>query len=114
MARLKWQTLCVMSYDNWKLSNPIDDGYVYQMVSLCCGAEILDPYSNCERTNCCYAPFIPETDICYDCKEHADIVGMICSKCGEECNEIEDYEYKQMRRDEYLENKADAKRKYNE
>jgi len=85
MARLKWQTLCVMSYDNWKLSNPIDDGYVYQMVSLCCGTE-------------------------YD----EDDTGTNCLCCGEECNIIEDYEYKQIRYDEYLENKADAKRKYNE
>ena len=74
-----------MSYDNWKLSNPIDDGYVYQMVSLCCGTE-------------------------YD----EDNTGINCLCCGEECDIIEDYEYKQIRYDEYLENKADAKRKYNE
>ena len=26
-----------MNYDDWKLSNPIDDGYGYNMVSNCCG-----------------------------------------------------------------------------
>jgi len=87
MARLKWQTLCVMSYDNWKLSNPIDDGYVYEMVSSCCGCH-------------------------YEEDEHAYVIW--CKHCGNECDIIEDYEYKQIRYDEYLENKADAKRKYNE
>jgi hypothetical protein len=31
-----------MNYDNWKLSNPIDDGFGYNMVSSCCGAEIVE------------------------------------------------------------------------
>ena len=44
-----------MSYDNWKLSNPIDDGYGYDMVSNCCGARVYD-----------------ETDVCSDCKEHCE------------------------------------------
>ena len=79
-----------MSYDNWKLSNPIDDGYVYQMVSLCCGDEI-EEIEN----------------------EHGDLKN-VCIACGNYCDEIEDYEYKQIRYDKYLENKADAKRKYNE
>ncbi len=29
-----------MNYDKWKLSNPIDDGYGYDMVSNCCGAKL--------------------------------------------------------------------------
>jgi len=29
-----------MNYDDWKLSNPIDDGYGYDMVSNCCGARL--------------------------------------------------------------------------
>ena len=40
-----------MWYDKWKTSNPTDDGYGYDMVSNCCGAEIeeLDE----EVSNCC-------------------------------------------------------------
>ena len=53
-----------MNYDQWKLSNPVDDGYGYDMVSNCCGAK-----------------FWAETDICSACKEHAEEY-MICSSCG--------------------------------
>ncbi len=88
-----------MNYDNWKLSNPIDDGFGYNMVSKCCGAEIVEG----ETSNCCDAKFIGETDICSDCKEHADIIEMMCSECGEECDEIEDYEYEAIQRENYLE-----------
>jgi hypothetical protein len=42
-----------MNYDDWKLSNPYDDGYGYDMVSNCCGARVHD-----------------DTDICSECKEH--------------------------------------------
>jgi hypothetical protein len=44
-----------MNYDDWKLSNPIDDGYGYSMVSDCCGAIMWD-----------------DTDICSKCKEHCE------------------------------------------
>ena len=72
-----------MTYDQWKLSNPIDDGYEYNMVSNCCGARVCD-----------------ETDICLECAEHCDI--------------IEDYEYEAIQKENYLEDKADAARKYDE
>jgi len=36
-----------MSYDNWKLSNPIDDGYGYNMVSNCCGAVMEEMEQRC-------------------------------------------------------------------
>ena len=35
-----------MTYDQWKLSNPIDDGYGYDMVSNCCGREYIDSIDN--------------------------------------------------------------------
>lgn len=44
-----------MNYDNWKLSNPIDDGYGYEMVSNCCGARMDE-----------------DQGLCYDCKEHCE------------------------------------------
>ena len=44
-----------MNYDNWKLSNPYDDGYGYDMLSNCCGAKMYD-----------------DCDICPECKEHCE------------------------------------------
>ena len=44
-----------MNYDNWKLSNPIDDGYGYDMVSNCCGAKMDE-----------------DTGICFQCKDHCE------------------------------------------
>ena len=76
-----------MNYDQWKLSNPIDDGYGYGMVSRCCGAEIIEG----------------ETSNCSECKEHADVIEMVCAECGEECDEIEDYEYEAIQRENWAE-----------
>ena len=45
-----------MNYDQWKLSNPIDDGDGYNMVSNCCGAMVYD-----------------DTDICSECGEHEKV-----------------------------------------
>jgi len=77
-----------MTYDQWKLSNPVDDGYGYDMVSSCCGANL---YNH------------DDTDECD-----------ICSNCDDECEPIEDYEYEAIRRENYLEERADARRKYGE
>ena len=44
-----------MNYDEWKLSNPIDDGYGYTMVSDCCGARMDE-----------------DQGLCYECKEHCE------------------------------------------
>lgn len=44
-----------MNYDNWKLSNPVDDGHGYDMLSNCCGAKMHD-----------------DCDICPECKEHCE------------------------------------------
>ena len=44
-----------MNYDNWKLSNPIDDGYGYDMVSNCCGARMDE-----------------DRGLCYECKDHCE------------------------------------------
>ena len=68
-----------MWYDKWKLSNPTDDGYGYDMVSNCCGARLDESE---ER----------------------------CLKCKEGCEAIEDYEYEEIQREHYLEDKADAER----
>ena len=94
-----------MNYDDWKLSNPIDDGYGYNMVSSCCGVEIIDG----DRSNCCDAKLLGETGICSECKEHADSYE-VCGECGDECDEIEDYEYEAIQRENYEEMMADGDR----
>ncbi|QDP54073.1 MAG: hypothetical protein GOVbin1629_9 [Prokaryotic dsDNA virus sp.] len=68
-----------MNYDNWKLSNPIDDGGC-SMVSSCCGSEYEEIYS-----------------------EMFDEDKLLCSECNEYCEIIEDYEYKAIQRENYLE-----------
>ena len=74
-----------MNYDNWKLSNPVDDSY--GMVSTCCGSVYVD--------------------------EDADGIYW-CDKCKFECDLVEDYEYEAQQRERWLEDRAEAKRKYNE
>jgi len=44
-----------MNYDEWKLSNPIDDGYGSDMVSDCCGAKMDE-----------------DRGLCYECKDHCE------------------------------------------
>jgi hypothetical protein len=46
-----------MWYDNWKTSNPTDDGYGYDLVSNCCGARL-------DQTE----------EICLDCKEGCEAI----------------------------------------
>jgi len=46
-----------MNYDDWKLSNPIDDGHGYNMVSNCCGTKMDS-----------------DTSICPGCGEHCEAV----------------------------------------
>jgi hypothetical protein len=46
-----------MNYDDWKLSNPIDDGCGYNMISNCCGANIDE-----------------EIDVCLNCNEHCEAI----------------------------------------
>jgi len=93
-----------MNYDQWKLSNPIDDGHGTNMVSKCCGKELIES----EYSECCGARYIGETDLCSECKEHCSEY-MVCEECGEECDEIEDYEYEQLQRESYLEMMRDER-----
>ena len=46
-----------MSYDNWKLSNPQDDGWTSHEVTSCCGVE----QEGSGTSNCCDARFWAET-----------------------------------------------------
>ena len=75
-----------MNYDQWKLSNPIDDGGC-EMVSKCCGADYvwsIDKECDIETQ---------EEYVCCDCQDYCDI--------------IEDYEYKEIQRENYLEDMRD-------
>lgn len=75
------------NYDKFKLSNPVDDGYGYELVSSCCGAEFWDS-SEWEETEENY----------------------ICDACDEGCELIEDYEYEAIQKENYLEAREDARR----
>ena len=76
-----------MKYDDWKLATPDYS----DMVSDCCG----DEWEETEN------------------EEYGEI-GIMCIACGDWCDTIEDYEYKEIQRENYEEERADAKRKYNE
>jgi len=79
-------------------------------VSPCCGAS----YEEATNSYCCGAK-ISESGLCYECKDHAESEGYTCDECDEHFEEYEtEYEYYQRKRDDYLEDKADAKRKYDE
>ena len=94
-----------MSYDNWKLSNPQDDGWTSDEVTSCCGVE----QEGSGASNCCDARFWAETDICGECKEHADEY-LICSECGDDetCYTIiSEYEYNERRREDEQEHNKD-------
>ena len=87
-----------MNYDQWKTSNPQDEGCLSDLVTSCCGSQ----EESSGASNCCDSKFWAETDICGDCKEHADDY-MICSDCGddEDCyTMIEQYEYDERRHDD--------------
>ena len=98
-----------MSYDNWKLSNPQDDGWASDEVTSCCGVD----QEGSGLSNCCDAKLVVtmydadgvnllETDICSACKEHAEEY-MICTECGysDQCyTMIELHEYQERRREE--------------
>ena len=68
-----------MTYDKWKLSNPQDDGHTSDEVTSCCGVE----QEGSGASNCCDSRFWGHTDICNECKEHADEY-MICTECEED------------------------------
>lgn len=97
-----------MNYDQYKLSNPQDEGWNSDLVTSCCGAEEVGSQSS----NCCDSKFWVETDICGECKEHAEEY-MRCSECDDDdsCYElIEQYEYDEKMKDHYADMKMDEDR----
>jgi len=94
-----------MTYDKWKLSNPQDDGHTSDEVTSCCGVE----QEGSGASNCCDSRFWGHTDICNECKEHADEY-MICTECEEDDSQYEmisEYEYNERRKDDAQEYNKD-------
>ena len=82
------------------------------LVSKCCGSE----YEESAISWCCSAQ-ISDSGICYECKEHTESEGYECKECDSWLDEIDLEpldEYNDRMRENALEDKADAKRKYNE
>jgi hypothetical protein len=79
-----------MNYDDWKLATP----NYSEMVSDCCGAD-----------------YVWSIDKECDIETEEEYV---CNKCQDYCEIIEDYEYEAIQRENYEEERAEAKRKYNE
>ena len=100
-----------MTYDQWKLSNPTDDGYGYNMVTPCCGAS----YEESWITDCCNVEKYSHSDKCPQCKENTLCSGYICNECGNWTENLEEEdEYNERMRENYIEERADAERKYGE
>lgn len=72
-----------MNYDQWKLASP---DYT-EMVSRCCGAEYVDSIDN-------------ENDI-------ETMEDYVCCECQDYCDIIEEYEYQEIQRENYLEDMRD-------
>jgi len=99
-----------MNLDEYKLGNPTDDSGKNNIVSNCCGEEVEDDF----LTYCCGARFWNGTDICEDCKEHSETSGEVfCVECGDECVEVTETEYKELRRDDKEEMDRDGEKDEN-
>ena len=105
-----------MNYDDWKLSNPIDDGGNSGMVSCCCGDEYDEEVPTCAE---CGSFDIGEKfkgdegwTICDDCnaiEQGYDYVN-VCEKCGDECEVEEEYEYEERQRENAQEMDRDGEK----
>ena len=80
-------------------------------VSTCCG----NSYENSTIADCCSVEMYRDNDICPSCKEHTEATGYICNECGNWFEEVEEErEYEERMKENAMEERADAKRKYNE
>ena len=80
-------------------------------VTTCCGSSYEDSWIS----DCCSVEIYSNSDICSSCKRHAEATGYICNECGNWTENLEEkYEYDARMEENYLEEKADAKRKYGE
>lgn len=99
-----------MSYDNWKLSNPIDDAGDNILVSSCCGSEYDEDVMTCGDCGSFEMKTLSKGDefwcVCSECNsvENEYYTDYVCHECNEECNVVPLYEYNENERDRYLDN----------
>ena len=80
-------------------------------VSPCCGCS----YEDSTIADCCSVEMHMDYDICPACKEHTSATGYLCNECGNWFEYPEESREREARLHEnYLEEKADARRKYGE
>lgn len=91
-----------------------------ELVSTCCGSSFEESVRQCGE---CGSLDIGEHfsgdegwTICGGCEaiEGSEDEVNVCENCDEVCNTEEEHEYNERQRDNYLEDRGDAKRKYNE
>ena len=94
----------IAGYDNWKLASPPENS----MVTACCGCsdyeEDVDVCAECGSTEIGEKSVGDEGwTICDECNaiEQGYEQVILCGKCGDECELIEDYEYEQNEKDNY-------------
>jgi len=99
-----------MSYDNWKLSNPIDDAGDSVLVSSCCGDTYEEDVMACGDCGSLDIKNLSKGDefwsVCQECNsvENEYYIDYVCDKCDDECDAIPLYEYKENERDRYYDN----------
>ena len=90
------------------------------IVSTCCGSEYDEEVRKCGE---CGSFNIGEEfagdegwTVCRECQtiEGSEDYVNVCSECDDECEVEEEYEYNERQRENHEEERADAKRKYNE
>ena len=80
-------------------------------VSTCCGCS----YEDSTIADCCSVEMNYDSDVCPACKEHAEATGYVCNECGNWFEELEEQmEYEERMRENALEERSDASRKYGE
>ena len=80
-------------------------------VTSCCGCSYEDSFV----TDCCAVEMHKDEEICPSCNQQTDCTGYICNECGNWTEDLVDFKEYQARIEEnYLEERADAKRKYGE
>ena len=80
-------------------------------VSPCCGCS----YEYSTIADCCTVEMYADSDICPACNEHTEAEGYICNECGNWFEDTEELkEYKARMKENAMEEKADASRKYEE
>ena len=80
-------------------------------VTPCCGCS----YEDSTIADCCSVEMYSNDSKCPACKDNTEATGYICNECGNWTETLEELiEYEARIHENYLEERADAKRKYGE